>query len=283
MIGQLSLLGEDGGYAAFVEKFKPKKTTDDCYTPDAVYDAVAGWVEAEYGISRSAFVRPFYPGGDYEAEEYPEGCAVVDNPPFSIITEIVRRFEEAGVRYFLFAPTLTNLNILGCSHVICGAKVTYENGAVVNTSFVTNLDRWEVRSAPDLREAVEAAQGKSSPELPSYAYPDHVLTAAKVQRWAKRGVDYRLPFGRSAFVRKLDAQDAAGKQVFGGGLLLCDAEAERAAAAEAKAAEARAAEAKAAAVAFAAVREDGAIEWALSERELEVVALLGRGVEGEGR
>ena len=27
-------------YDAFVEKFKPKKTTDDCYTPPLVYDAV---------------------------------------------------------------------------------------------------------------------------------------------------------------------------------------------------------------------------------------------------
>lgn len=32
-------------YDAFVEKFKPKKTTDDCYTPDAVYDTVLKWVE----------------------------------------------------------------------------------------------------------------------------------------------------------------------------------------------------------------------------------------------
>ena len=53
-------------YEAFVEKFKPKKTTDDCYTPDNVYDAVAGWVENEYGLSRDSFVRPFYPGGDFE-------------------------------------------------------------------------------------------------------------------------------------------------------------------------------------------------------------------------
>ena len=31
-------------YDAFVGKFKPKKTTDDCYTPPAVYEAVRGWV-----------------------------------------------------------------------------------------------------------------------------------------------------------------------------------------------------------------------------------------------
>ena len=37
-------------YEEFVEKFKPKKTTDDCYTPPLVYDAVAEWVAKEYGL-----------------------------------------------------------------------------------------------------------------------------------------------------------------------------------------------------------------------------------------
>ena len=52
-------------YEEFVDKFKPKKTTDDCYTPVEIYDAVAGWVENEYRVNRCNFVRPFYPGGDY--------------------------------------------------------------------------------------------------------------------------------------------------------------------------------------------------------------------------
>lgn len=75
---------EDGNdeYNEFTEKFEPKKTTDDCYTPDKVYDAVADWVANEYGLDRSKFVRPFYPGGDYEREKYPDGCAVVDNTSF---------------------------------------------------------------------------------------------------------------------------------------------------------------------------------------------------------
>lgn len=42
-------------YEQFVEKFKPKKTTDDCYTPPLIYDGVADWVCTEYGINRDAF------------------------------------------------------------------------------------------------------------------------------------------------------------------------------------------------------------------------------------
>lgn len=59
--------GEGEEYADFVDNFKPKKTTDDCYTPANIYDAVADWVSNEYGADRSCFVRPFYPGGDYRA------------------------------------------------------------------------------------------------------------------------------------------------------------------------------------------------------------------------
>ena len=77
-------------YDGFVEKFEPKKTTDDCYTPPAVYDAVLGWLRENVDIENRVIVRPFYPGGDFERFEYPDGCVVVDNPPFSIITKICR-------------------------------------------------------------------------------------------------------------------------------------------------------------------------------------------------
>lgn len=72
-------------YDGFVEKFKPKKTTDDCYTPTEVYDVVLKHVREKYNIADDVpIVRPFYSGGDYENYDYPEDCVVVDNPPFSI-------------------------------------------------------------------------------------------------------------------------------------------------------------------------------------------------------
>ena len=39
-------------YEGFVEKFKPKKTTDDCYTPPAVYEAVKKWAVERYGLEQ---------------------------------------------------------------------------------------------------------------------------------------------------------------------------------------------------------------------------------------
>ena len=99
--------GDQEQYEQFVEKFKAKKTTDDCYTPPEIYEGISDWVAAEYGLDKRNFVRPFWPGGDYRKGEYPAGCVVVDNPPFSILMQIIDYYLEKGVGFFLFAPTLT--------------------------------------------------------------------------------------------------------------------------------------------------------------------------------
>lgn len=43
-VSQMSLGDVSEEYQAFVDKFKPKRTTDDCITPDNVYEAVLAWV-----------------------------------------------------------------------------------------------------------------------------------------------------------------------------------------------------------------------------------------------
>ena len=58
-------------YDAFISKFEIKKTTDDCYTPPEVFDAVTGWLIGEGLIAADAkIVRPFFPGKDYQREQY---------------------------------------------------------------------------------------------------------------------------------------------------------------------------------------------------------------------
>ena len=74
---QLTFFDTNDEYKAFEEKFKPKKTTDDCYTPENVYEVVAGWACACYGIDRARVVRPFWPGADYRRFDYPDRKSVV--------------------------------------------------------------------------------------------------------------------------------------------------------------------------------------------------------------
>ena len=121
---------------------KRKIKTDEYYTPPKVYEAVKNWVCAEYGIDEHQIVRPFWPGGDYENFEYPEGCVVVDNPPFSILSKIQTFFERRMIRYFLFAPgnvlnAIANRN--DTCYIICDSKVKYHNGEYVKTNFVMNM------------------------------------------------------------------------------------------------------------------------------------------------
>ena len=250
-------------YNEFLDKFEAKKTTDDCYTPDLVYEAVAGWVENEYGVKRSKMVRPFYPGGNYQQEKYPKGCVVVDNPPFSILSEILNWYHDHGVRFFLFAPTLTlfsSSSATACA-IPTAATVVYDNGASVNTSFLTNLeDRTiRVRTAPTLQKAVQDASDETQAalhkSLPNYSYPDEVITAAMVSRWSKYGIEFRVSVQESELISALDAQRDAGKAIFGKGYLLSErAAAERAAAERA-----------------------AAHRWQLSERERAIVQRLSQG------
>ena len=209
-------------YEGFVEKFKPKKTTDDCYTPPEIYEVVAEWVAERYGVQRSDMVRPFWPGGDYEAFDYPDGCCVVDNPPFSILARIKRFYMDRGVRFFLFAPSLTCFSgKLTCdlTHVICDAKVTYENGAVVPTSFVTNMGGDVVaESEPELSDRINEANDRrlkaKSKKLPKYEYPDEVLTAAKLQWMARHHTRLVVRRGDCCRISKLDANPSG---IYGGG------------------------------------------------------------------
>ena len=252
----------DEEYQAFLDKFVPKKTTDDCYTPDLVYEAVAQWVANEYHVAPRHFVRPFYPGGDYQREQYLPDAIVVDNPPFSILSEIIKFYVEKGIRFFLFGPTLTLFSSSSSlvTAIPTAATVVYENGASVNTSFITNLEDPSIRlrSAPTLYRAVTAAVEETlrakRVELPKYAYPDNVVTSAFVARLSRYGIDFSVSRAESVSIDALDAQKEQGRAIYGKGYLVSErAAAERAAAERA-----------------------AVIRFALSPREMEIVRSLGK-------
>ncbi len=243
-IRQIGMAEESEEYAAFVDKFRPKHTTDDCFTPDNIYEVVKGWALKRYGLPEDVrVIRPFYPGGDYQREEYPDGCVVIDNPPFSIAAQIADFYQAHGIRFFLFANGLTAGNIAwsrqGLTVVCTGAQITYDNGARVNTGYITNLSPDILtESAPDLHDALEAAdkvnRQQQAKQVTKLSLPDHIVTTARMNYLAVHGTAWRVKAGDGIFVRKLD--NYAGG-IFGGGLLLPDAIAAERAAAERAAAE----------------------------------------------
>ncbi len=107
---------------------------------------------------------------------------VVDNPPFSILAQIVKWYQSQGIKFFLFAPGLTIIGLTRHANIICvGYSVTYENGAKVNTSFVTNMTDNLIESSSKLYKRLENADKenlrKIKKQLPKYTYPDNILTA----------------------------------------------------------------------------------------------------------
>ena len=137
----------------------------------------------------------------------------------------------------------------------CGGNITYENGAVVPTSFLTNLEDENilVRVIPELYQIIKKAdaenQKKFKKVLPKYKYPVHVLTAAMCRYLCEHDTAFVLKRKDSYRISQLDSQkEYNNSAIFGSGYLLSE-----------KAAAEKAAEK----------------EWTLSDRELEIIAGLG--------
>ena len=253
-------------YDAFVDKFKPKKTTDDCYTPPEIYNVVRDWVDKNIiPLEGREVVRPFFPGGDYENHEYPEGCVVVDNPPFSILTKIVRFYNDKGIRFFLFAPTLTLFEasgtISGISFIVCYTKIVYENGATIPTSFVTNIpDEPHIHVCNELTRMINQCTKSINPvkARKRIYYPDNVISSAKLHALSLHA-SLKIPLAECHFIRKIDNYKVG---LYGAGFLISERAAAEKAAAEKAAAERAAAERAA------------AEKMTLSPREMQIVKSL---------
>lgn len=164
-------------YEDFVKKFEAKKTTDDCYTPPAVYNEVLQLFHAlTKGQYRGArIIRPFYPGGDYKTEDYTGDCVVIDNPPFSIYCEIVKWYEAHNVKYFLFGPGLCLFQKYSCGFVVLHDSIVYDNGANVSTGFASNcfegIYGWR---------SVDHRENKTKKK---HKYPDGYETSATMRKY----------------------------------------------------------------------------------------------------
>lgn len=210
-------------YDEFIEKFKPKKTTDDCYTPPPVYEAVVDWAGKHLDIDDRPIVRPFYPGGDFEHFDYPDNCVVIDNPPFSIFARICDWYVEHDIPFLLFAPAMSsirkNLTYIGAS-----CTITYENNANVNTAFVTNMMGDLIcTTAPDLLETVMKANDENLKQnkktVRKLSFPDCVLRATTLHTMSRAGINFCIRREQGCVVNQA-CESKTGE--FGNSILLSD-------------------------------------------------------------
>ena len=247
-------------YDAFLDKFEAKKTTDDCYTPKDVMDIVINYVNEKYPLAGKKIIRPFFPGGDFESVDYTNDMVVVDNPPFSIISKICKFYIERNIPFFLFAPHLTLFSSdIDMTHIVVGGDITYENGATVKTSFLSNMfGDIKVIGDAELLEKFKQLNESKKVNLPKYDYPDEVVTVSQVAYIIERGISLKINKKDAKHCRGLDAQKKHKKAIFGSGFLLSEKAAAEKAAAEKAAAE-----------------KDNVIVWELSQREREIIKSLG--------
>lgn len=204
-------------YEEFVEKFKPKKTTDDCYTPPDIYEIILNYALEKNGWQGRPVVRPFYPGGDFENYKYPNNCVVIDNPPFSIMSKIVNWYNEKGIDYFLFAPALTLFNIAAPAHIAPNCSITYENGAIVRTAFVSSKGAL-LETSTDLTKQIKnyyaERRSKKKPNRKN-VYPNTFITGAKLAVLANHGVELKVDDAER--VNTLYTAEGKPVKVFGSG------------------------------------------------------------------
>ena len=229
MTKQLSLFGEEdipqppkpkarsGGsansivfhdYESFIAKFSENpKTTDDCFTPPDVYDAVVKYVGTIYDLSDKVILRPFFPGGDYEHSDYPDNGVVIDNPPFSIFTKCCAFYTMHKIPFFLFGPGLTIASCCKfCTAVIVADQITFENGAKVKCNFASNLyGDAMILTAPLLNDLITACPSQNQKvNLPKFRYPDEVLDVSAMQTICRGGIDFAVSRSECVIIRNLD-------------------------------------------------------------------------------
>lgn len=262
----------NNSYKDMKERHKVKKTTDDCYTPPEIYEAVKDWVIKEYDLKDVSIERPFWPDGDYTKYEYKENSVVIDNPPFSILSQIIRYYNEHNIKYFLFAPGMVFSTDDRNNYVITRVDVIYNEEIKIPTNFYTNLGDALIRTALDLKEKIEDINKKIKKKTvrKKHQYPDNLITAATFP------IITPIEIYRNEVIERVEQidhqkefQKKEGKKytIFGGGFLLSTAATERLK--EAREEEQRLKEA----------RGEGAIIWKLSDREKKLIEELDKKAE----
>lgn len=186
-------------YEAYVAKFKDApQNTDDTFTPPDVFEAVLEWLKGKGKITDGTpIIRPFYPGGDFETADYPDGCVVVDNPPFSIFTKCCKWFTARGVPFFLFGPGLSITYVADfCTIILTDSAIRFENGVMVLVSFASNMFGGAAAiAAGDLAQMLDGCESqreRTRKKTRKFVWPEGVVAASDLRTIAKAGGTFIL-------------------------------------------------------------------------------------------
>ena len=199
-------------------------TTDECYTPPAVYDTVLDYAVERYHLQGKHVVRPFIPGGDYQKYVYDKHDVVIDNPPFSMTTKITKWYVDHNIPFFLFINGMYGVSLSRGLHgkatvIVTNANVSFYNKGSekrIRLGFVTNLEPKNIilRGDATLSNRLNGLIKKKSSKR--FHYPDNFLKNNDIVSALQRNVELKLT------TDNLDYNKAHHVEVFGGGYLVND-------------------------------------------------------------
>lgn len=221
-------------WQAYERKFgKKPKTTDETYTPQALYDELFHFVDKHiHPLKGLKIERPFVPGGDFEAalKNYGPKTLVFDNPPFSQFAYILKTYHQHGVKFFLFAnwASMVNEALQGISTIYSKYPIEYkiagtDKKAVVKTCFVHNLHPRNPTFG--YYQALDKILQKYSPpqkQYNQYIHPPEILTLKNASHWVannSKAQDF-ISLKNLQKVRLRDAETGKVVNLYGSSALL---------------------------------------------------------------
>lgn len=205
-------------------------STDECYTPPAVYDTVLDYAVERYNLQGKHIVRPFIPGGDYQRYVCDENDVVIDNPPFSMTTKIAKWYIEHNIPFFLFVNGLYGVSLSRGLHgkatvIVTNANVSFYNKGSekrIKLGFVTNMEPKNIiiRGDATLTNRLNGLVKKKS--FNRFHYPANFLKNNDILSALQRNVELKLTTDNCSFEDNLDYHKAHHVRAFGGGYLVND-------------------------------------------------------------
>ena len=159
-------------YDAFVAKFNADrpKTTDECYTPQPVYQAVLEWLRGRANIEGRPIVRPFFPGGDYKNHEYPENCVVVaQKRPVvaktrkysdNVITSALLHKKTKGLDVLIYDNEVSIAKALDCGVDLFGGGYLISDAAAARIQDIQDIQ--DIPLSPREKKIIERLNAKGN-------------------------------------------------------------------------------------------------------------------------
>ena len=102
------------------------------------------------------------------------------------------------------------------TYIVCNAKVVYDNGALVNTSFVTNLPcENAIEVLPGLKCEIEQTQKITKKRNRKLNFPQFVTNSARLGKYANHGIEMKFRRDDVLFTKHF-----GGVSIFGCGAML---------------------------------------------------------------